>query len=142
MTRGTLRALLAFFLLIPTIVCAVETEQSFVIPPGKWWNAPEIAKQLNLSEAEKKKLDDHYIAFHRMLIDRKAIMDKLWLDIDTLCNREELNESAIMEQFRKVEAERSIVATDRFQFLLNVRKILGRERYQRLKALYKELSKK
>jgi Spy/CpxP family protein refolding chaperone len=142
MTRDLLRASLAFILLIPTMVYAAETEQALVIPSGKWWSMPEMAKKINLTEPEKKKLDDLYIVFYRKLIDRRAVMEKLWLDIDTLFDREEFNESAVLEQFKKHEAERSAIATDRFQFLVDVRKILGRERYQRLKALYKELSKK
>ena len=142
MTRDLLRASLAFILLIPTMVYAAETEQALVIPSGKWWSMPEMAKKINLTEPEKKKLDDLYIVFYRKLIDRRAVMEKLWLDIDTLFDREEFNESAVLEQFKKHEAERSAIATDRFQFLVDVRRILGRERYQRLKTLYKELSKK
>jgi hypothetical protein len=103
---------------------------------------PEVAKKVNLTEAEKKKLDDLYVVFHRNLIDRKAVMDKLWLDIDTLFDKEEFNESAVLGQFKKHEAERSAMAGERFQFLVNVRKILGRERYERLKSLYEDYSRK
>jgi Spy/CpxP family protein refolding chaperone len=143
MVKKTLTEILVLlFLVTPFVYAAESSPTTLVIPPGKWWSMPEMAKKINLTEPEKKKLDDLYIVFYRKLIDRRAVMEKLWLDIDTLFDREEFNESAVLEQFKKHEAERSAIATDRFQFLVDVRKILGRERYQRLKALYKELSKK
>jgi len=134
--------LLLLFFVIPSIYAAESGSTTLSIPVGKWWTVPELAEQLNLKEAEKKKLDDLYIVFHRRLIDRKAVMEKLWLDIDTLLGKEEFNESAALEQFRKLEAERSAIAMDRFQFLVTVRKILGRGRYERLKALFEASSKK
>ena len=30
------------------------------IPPGKWWQAPDIAKDLNLTTDEQKQLDNLY----------------------------------------------------------------------------------
>ena len=41
-----------------------------------------------------------------------------------------------MEQFKRVESARNCLATERFSFLIQVRKILGFERYQNLKMLY------
>jgi hypothetical protein len=143
MVKKTLTEILVLlFLVTPFVYAAESSPTTLVIPPGKWWSMPEMAKKINLTEPEKKKLDELYIVFHRKLIDHKAVMDKLWLDIDARFDKEELDESAILEQFKKHEAERSAIATERFRFLVNVRKILGRERYQRLKALYEELSKR
>lgn len=143
MVKKTLTEILVLlFLVTPFVYAAESNPTTLVIPPGKWWSMPEMAKKINLTEPEKKKLDELYIVFHRKLIDHKAVMDKLWLDIDTRFDKEEFDESAILEQFKKHEAERSAIATERFRFLVNVRKILGRERYQRLKAFYEELSKR
>ena len=143
MMNKTASKIVLFFILATSSVYAAETGSStLVIPSGKWWNMPEMAKKINLTEPEKKKLDELYIVFHRKLIDHKAVIDKLWLDIDTRFDKEEFDESAVLEQFKKHEEERSAIATERFRFLVNVRKILGRERYQRLKSLYEELSKR
>jgi Spy/CpxP family protein refolding chaperone len=143
MMNKTVGKIVLLLILATSSVYAAETGSStLVIPSGKWWNMPEVAKKVNLTEAEKKKLDDLYVVFHRNLIDRKAVMDKLWLDIDTLFDKEEFNESAVLGQFKKHEAERSAMAGERFQFLVNVRKILGRERYERLKSLYEDYSRK
>jgi hypothetical protein len=142
MKKTLIKLLVLSFLAIPPVYAVESGPTALVVPPGKWWNMPEMAKKINLTETEKKRLDDLYMVFHRKLIDHKAAMDKLWLDIDALFDKEEFNEPAVLEQFKKHETERSEIATDRFQFLVNVRKILGRERYRHLKTLYEEYSKK
>ena len=74
MMKKTVSELLLLLVLATSSVYAAETGSStLVIPSGKWWNMPEMAKKINVTEAEKKKLDDLYIVFHRNLIDRKAV---------------------------------------------------------------------
>ena len=110
--------------------------------PGKWWRMPMAAEKLGIKDEEKKELDDLYVKSRRSLIDLKSAVEKERFELDNLIDQENLNENAVMEQFKKLEGTRANLATERFRFLLQVRKILGPERYQNLKMIFKEFREK
>jgi len=127
----------------PGVVFAAEIEQPiFVIPPGKWWVLPEIAEKLNLNEGEKKKLEEMFVEYRRVMIDFKGAVEKEWLDLDLLLEKDPLDEGIILERHKKLEATRSQFSRVRFKFLLDIRKILGKDRYLRLKTIYREYKQK
>ena len=107
------------------------------MPHGKWWRSPKASEKLNLSNEEKKQLDEKFLESRRKLIDLKAAVEKERLELDALMDEEPLNEKSIMERFKKLETARASLATERFGFILEVRKIIGFERFQQLKAAFK-----
>jgi Spy/CpxP family protein refolding chaperone len=100
---------------------------------GKWWENPEMAQKLNLSDAEKAKLKEAFNNTHRKLIDLKSNVEKQRLELGNLLDKKTLDEVAVMQQFTQLEKARTELARERFGFLIEVRKILGQERYQTLK---------
>jgi Spy/CpxP family protein refolding chaperone len=105
------------------------------MPHGKWWRSPRAVKQLDLTEEEKGKLDDKFVESRRRLIDLKSNVERERFEVDNLLDSEVLNEDAVREQFKKLEAARGALSAERFNFLLEVRQILGFERFQKVKAL-------
>lgn len=129
MLKRILSGMLLLSLLIsPAIVLGV--------PLGKWWHNPQVSKQVNLNKDEIRKLDENYLESRRKLIDLKSRVERERFELKNLLERETLDETAVMEQFRRVESARNRLATERFGFLLQVRKVLGFERYQNLKMLF------
>ncbi|MDY7033571.1 MAG: periplasmic heavy metal sensor [Thermodesulfobacteriota bacterium] len=110
--------------------------------PGRWWRMPKAAEKLGIKDKEKKELDDLYVKSHRLMIDLKSSVEKERFELDNLIDQENLDENAIMDQFKKLEGARAYLATERFHFLLQVRKILGPERYRNLKMTFKEFREK
>lgn len=104
--------------------------------PGKWWRMPEASKDLNLTEEEKTKLDSMYLEFHSMLIQARADRDKAKLILDDLLEKETLDEKAVFEQLDKANEINTRMNTERFRFLVEVRKLLGLERYTVLKGFF------
>ena len=43
---------------------------------GRWWNNPELAQQLNLTDQQKKQMDDIYLQHRLKLIDLNANLEK------------------------------------------------------------------
>jgi len=111
-------------------------------PRGKWWQMPQVAEKLDLKEDEKKSLDDLYVQHRRSLIDLKSALEKEKFELDVLLDKETLDEAAIMARFDKLKEARADLSKERFKFLLEVRKTLGNERYQKLKMSFKEFRKK
>jgi len=124
-------------------VFAVSTTIAFgqAMPHGKWWYSRLSSEKLNLSNEEKSKLDEKFFESRIKLIDLKSVVEKERLQLDKLMGRETLNEKAVMEQFKKLEAARANLAAKRFGFVLEVRKILGFERFQEIKTTFRHFRK-
>ncbi|CAN2039209.1 Periplasmic heavy metal sensor [Candidatus Magnetomoraceae bacterium gMMP-15] len=104
------------------------------LPSGKWWRMPEIAEQLKLTDAEQIKLDDLFIKSRKSMIDLKADMAKKHLDLQAVVDAKNFNESATMNQFNNLQTVRTKLSSERFKFMIEVRKLLGNDRFQQLKT--------
>lgn len=110
----------------------------FGLMKGKFWQMPDIVKKLNITDDEKSKLDALYFENKSKLIEQKSDIQKNRLELEQLMSNEPLDETAVKKQFEKVQEIRNQLATERFNFLLEVRKILGKERFEQLKGMAKE----
>jgi Spy/CpxP family protein refolding chaperone len=128
------RILTGIVLLIMMILSTRAIAQE--MPYGKWWHNPGMSKQLNLTEPEKVRLDEEFRNSRRKLIDLKSNVERERFELGNLLEHEALNEAAVMKQFKKLETARTDLSTERFSFLLQVRKILGPERFQHVKIFY------
>jgi Spy/CpxP family protein refolding chaperone len=107
-------------------------------PSGKWWHDPGIKAELDLKDGEIKKLDRLFKNSRRRLIDLKTKVEKAQFEYQNLMEAEPLDEAAVNRQFAKLEKARSKLAAERSRFLVEVRKILGHSRFQRLKQIYRQ----
>lgn len=107
------------------------------MPSGKWWKDPGIAKELNLTSQDVKALDELFIKSRRRMIDLKNQVEKEQFEYQTLIESKQLDEKAVNRQLRKLEKARSDLNAERSRFVLGVRKILGRDRFQRLQQIYR-----
>lgn len=140
MSRKTLVFLSLLLGLVLASAWAAQGEPyGSVVPRGKWWKMPRLAGELALSDEEKAKLDDLFFSYRGKVIDIKSEIERGWLELDHLLEKENLDEAAALEAFARVNTARSKLAIEGFRFLLEVRKILGAERYQRLKVLFREI---
>lgn len=107
-------------------------------PNGKWWKDPVIAKQLNLSADDVKKLDQLFVKSRRNMIDLKNRVEKEQFEYQNLMESKTLDEAAINRQLGRLEQARAALNEERSRFVVGVRKILGRDRFQRLQQIYAE----
>lgn len=128
------RVLPIFFLLTAVFVHGEVLSQETVI--GKWWHNPMITRRVNLELQERKLLDEKFIETQRRLIALKNGVEREQLELETLIEKETLNEDAIMAQFTRLEKARQDLSSERFRFLLEVRKIMGLQRFQAIKTAF------
>lgn len=112
------------------------------IPHGKWWYSRHSSEKLNLNDEEKSKLDNKFFESRLKLVDLKSAVEKERIQLDKLMESETLNEKAVIEKFKKLEAARANLSAERFGFVLEVRKILGFERFQQLNTTFRHFKKK
>lgn len=106
------------------------------MPPGKWWKVPQVAERLSLTEEERQKLDTMYLEHQHRMIDLRSQVEKERLELEQLLDSTTFDPAASMERFKKWQETHKNLATERFQFLLQVRSLLGLDRFQVLKAQF------
>lgn len=107
------------------------------MPGGKWWKDPGIVKQLKLSSGEVKRLDKLFVKSRRRLIELKNRVEKERFEYQTLMESQNLDESAVNRQLQKLEKARTEMNAETNRFVVEVRKILGPDRFQKLKRIYR-----
>lgn len=118
---------------------AGDGPNSYNLPPGKWWRLPEASEKHGITPTEQEKLDELYMDSRRKMIDLKGILEKEMLDLELLMDTNTFDEKAAMEKYRAVQNARSDLSVERFRYFIEVRKLLGNDRYQLLKQRYQEI---
>jgi Spy/CpxP family protein refolding chaperone len=109
--------------------------------PGRWWRLPELSRDMGLTDREKQMLDDMFVKNRNALIDLRSDIEKEQLKLEDLLAKDTFNETAAKAQFKRVEDKRVKIAFERFQFILDARKLLGPERFRILTAKFEEMKK-
>ncbi len=148
--KGLTLVALAFIFALSSISMAMAEDRGFGkgrfghgkeainIPFGKWWKMPHVADKLALNQEEKEKLDSMYLQHRHQMIDFRSQVDKERLELEYLLDSRTFNAAACMDRFKKFQEARKNLATKRFKFLIQVRELLGLERFQQLKAEFRQ----
>ena len=136
--------LVCFFILsgVSTARDRSHSKDGLDLPRGKWWRMPEVAKELNINSDEQAKFDDLYFKYRNQKIDLKSTVEKEQLELERIIEKEKFDESACRDQFQKVIKAKNKVSIERFNFLIEVRKLLGYERFQQLIVKFKKIKMK
>jgi hypothetical protein len=126
-------------LLLFLLLAAPATVMAKDIPVGKWWHRSGMTTKLNLSEAEKDTLDQKYIDSRRNLIKLKHVVESEGFELEVVLESEPLIEAKALEQHIRLQKARSDLANERFRFVLEVRKLMGLDRFQELKTTFKKM---
>jgi Spy/CpxP family protein refolding chaperone len=128
------RIVYAMIVLIFVATPVLTTAQDMM--PGKWWYNPQISKDLNLTEEETDNLEQSFRESRRNFIDLKSRVEREQFELDNLLEDEKMNEEAVKKQYQKVERERAKLSEERFNFIMKIRSIMGRERFQKMKMFH------
>jgi len=131
MLSKSLAMLAAIVLFLFPAICRAKE-----VPPGRWWHLPYFADQLSITDKEKDELDKLFDYNRNRLAELKAQMDEERAELLKAVDQEHLNEISAITKLTKLESTRTLLAATRFSYSLEVRKLLGYERYQRMKTLY------
>jgi hypothetical protein len=112
------------------------------LPHGKWWNNTEVASQLKLSNNEVKSLDEMYTSHRRKIIKLRAVVESEQFELNNLIDSKTINDKAVLNQSKRLEQARSNLHFEQFKFFLDVRKLLGFDRYQQLKSMFQRMRSK
>jgi len=131
MLNKSLAILAAIVLFLFPAICRAKE-----IPPGRWWHLPYFADQLSITAKEQDELDKLFDYNRNRLAELKTLMEQERAELLKAVDQEHLNETSAITKMTKLESTRTLLAATRFSYSLEVRKLLGYERYQRMKTLY------
>jgi periplasmic protein CpxP/Spy len=107
-------------------------EQAFGLAGGQFWNNPNLVKQLNLTDDQRKAMDgilqDHKVK----LIDLRANLEKAEVEMGPMMKADTPDEKAIESQIDKVVAARAELEKANARFLLDIRMQLKPEQWKQL----------
>ena len=101
---------------------------------GRWWDNPQVAKDLNLAPDQKQKMDDIFQQGRLKLIDLHAALQKEEATLDPLINADSPDETKILAQIDKVAQARAELEKSNARMLLSIRQALTADQWTKLKA--------
>ncbi|UWZ82055.1 Spy/CpxP family protein refolding chaperone [Occallatibacter riparius] len=107
-------------------------------PHGRWWNDPQVIEKLNLTDDQRKSMDDILQQNRDGLIDKRAGVEKAEGALEPLISADQPNESAILAQIDKVAQARAELEKANARFLLALRAKLSPDQWKQLQAIRSE----
>ncbi len=100
---------------------------------GPWWDNPEVAQKIGLTDDQKKKIDD-IVQQHRLkLVDLDATLKKEEITMEPLVNSDQPDEAKLLAQIDKVAQARAELEKANARMLLGVRRVLTTDQWKKLK---------
>jgi protein CpxP len=107
-------------------------------PEGRFWNNPNVISKLNLTEDQRKGMDQVLQQHLTTLVDLHANLEKAELALEPLMKDDQPNESRILAQIDQVAQARAELEKANARFLLAIRAKLTPEQWKSLQSLRAE----
>lgn len=133
MLKSRLRALLLAGVILSAAVPALAQNRGDLY---KWWQSPEVIAQLKLSPEEIDALENLNLELRRKIIGLRNQVQQARVSVDSYFDQDPLDEESINQQFAQMAQAQSEVALEKSRFLLEARKLLGRDRFVELRNLF------
>jgi periplasmic protein CpxP/Spy len=102
---------------------------------GQWWNNPNVVKQLNLTDDQRKAMDG-IVQDHKMkLIDLHANLERAEVAMGPMMKADMPDQKAIEAQIDKVVMARAELEKANARFLLDIRMQLKPDQWKQLQTL-------
>lgn len=104
---------------------------------NRWWNTPEYMETLKLTDGEIQQLNQVFETYSLNMIELKGQVEAARLKLQFIMEKEDLDESAMEAEYNRLEEARATLGKERFAFYVQVRKIIGPERFRQLMEIFK-----
>ncbi len=114
------------------------------IPPpgmpgmGAWWKNSDIAKELNLTDAQRQQLEKTFLDYRMKLVDLNADVERQELKLEPLLDADSLDENAISSQLDQVIAARGRLEKSNAMMGVSMRKVLTQVQWKKLQSMHRE----
>jgi Spy/CpxP family protein refolding chaperone len=102
---------------------------------GRWWENPQMAQQLNITDQQKKQMDDIFLQHRLKLIDLDANLEKQETLLHPMIEADQPDETKILSQIDAVAQARAELEKANARMLFDIRKTLTPDQWQKLKTM-------
>ena len=114
---------------------------SFGVRSGKWWTSPEMAQKLNLTEEQKRRMDDIFQQHRLKLIDLQASLEKEEISLEPLVGADQPDDAKVFAQIDRVALARAELEKANSRMLWQVRRVLTADQWKQLQTSKPQLFK-
>jgi len=105
---------------------------------GAWWKNSDIAKELNLTDAQRKQLEQAFLEHRMKLVDLNADLERQELKLEPLIDADQPDENAISTQLDQVVAARGRLEKANAMMSVAMRKVLNQVQWKKLQNMHRE----
>jgi len=104
-------------------------------PFGAWWKNSEVVKELQLSDAQVKQIEQTFLDYRLKLIDLRADVERQETKLQPLLEADQPNEQQVGSQVDAVVAARGKLEKTNTMMMLAIRHVLSVEQWKKLKTI-------
>ncbi len=104
-------------------------------PLGKWWKNSDVVKELQLSDAQIKQIEQTFLDYRLKLIDLRAEVERQELKLQPLIEADRPDEQQVGTQVDAVLAARAKLEKTNTMMMLAIRRALSVEQWKKLQAI-------
>jgi periplasmic protein CpxP/Spy len=104
-------------------------------PFGAWWKNSDVVKELQLSDAQVKQIEQTFLDYRLKLIDLRADVERQETKLQPLLEADQPNEHEVSSQVDLVVAARGKLEKTNTMMMLAIRRVLSVEQWKKLQAI-------
>jgi len=105
--------------------------------PGRWWDNPNVAQQVGITDDQKKKMDDIFQQHKLQLIDLKAAVEKQEAIMEPLIQADQPDEAKILSQIDAIAQSRAELEKANARMLFGIRTVLTPDQWKKVRTMAK-----
>jgi Spy/CpxP family protein refolding chaperone len=122
-----------FLIAVAVLACAaVASGQG--MPPGKWWQRPELIRELQLTSEQQDRLDEIFRNAANDLIDAKGDVEKLQIAIRGELDRPQVRKAELMRIAGQLSAARGRLFERELMMLVDMRAVLNEKQWMKMRT--------
>lgn len=103
------------------------------LPPGKWWQRPEIVRHLGLTNEQQDKLDEIFRGAANGLIDAKGDVEKLQIALRGELDRPQLRRADVLKVASQLGNARAHLFELELTMLMDMRSVLTDQQWNQVR---------
>jgi Spy/CpxP family protein refolding chaperone len=128
------RAICLSILMIGFVTASALAQQGGpMMPKGKWWRMQEVAKQLKLTTEQQTKLDAIFNASSSDLIDLKADVDKLGIELRSQLEKSQSARKDVLAVAQRLGVARSKLFEREIGMMVDMKAVLNDDQWDMLR---------
>jgi len=121
---------------LPAPTPGVPADRVFYMraPVGKWWKNSQLVQKLGVNDSQVQQIEQIFQEHRMRLIDIHANLEREETRLEPMIEAYNADENAVIAQIDKIAAARAELEKANARMMLNIRRVLTADQWQKLQA--------